>query len=72
MFTRKHYKAIAEIISERTIVLGTAKGEIEKRTFVSDLAGYFQQDNPQFSQQKFLVACGVAKKVSGCCGFGDD
>ena len=52
MFTRKHYKEIAEIIS---------KIEDHKEYFrmVGQFSQYFKKDNPNFDAYKFQVACDV-------------
>lgn len=67
MFTRQHYKAIAEIVKRNTTRI-----HIEDVTQISnglpclhpntigDMADYFAQDNPHFDRQKFLEACGVS------------
>lgn len=52
MITRKHYKAIAEIIKIHRQKDNTASWRMIKR-----LADYFGIDNPQFDRQKFLAAC---------------
>jgi hypothetical protein len=63
--TKKHFKAIAEII----------KGSMESRPYTGNsinkaviihtegiaecLSHYFQQENPQFDRDRFLKACGI-------------
>ena len=75
MFTRQHYKAIAEIISSVTLMamepkggtIGTAEArenlksgvEIAQCQISRDLADYFAGDNEHFNRQKFLEACGT-------------
>lgn len=48
--TKKHFKAIAEIISKQP-----ATQEVFK--IAMELAIYFQLDNPRFDRQKLLNAC---------------
>lgn len=62
MFTRKHYKAIAEIIEDTTneeVSTGVTYPKIDKRSLVFKLADYFEQDNPRFDRDKFMAACGI-------------
>lgn len=64
MFTRQHYKAIAEIIRfEYTAFDGTGEddyeGKLTIRNITNNLADYFADDNPLFNRQKFLKACGL-------------
>ena len=50
--SRKHYQAIADIIRTR----GTSnKNQVEN--IKSDLAEYFQEDNPRFDKERFWKAC---------------
>lgn len=62
MFTRQHYKAIAEIIDKRT-KLNQGTKRTAKFLYADDLAGdladYFYNDNPRFNRDKFMVACGL-------------
>ena len=62
MFTRQHYKAVAEIIRKRQN-LNTGTKRTPRFLYADDLAGdladYFDEDNPQFDRQKFLEACGL-------------
>lgn len=53
--TRKHYKAIAEIInkSEKAHLLNYA-GSVMQR-FID----YFEKDNPEFNRDKFIKACDI-------------
>lgn len=64
MFSRKHYKAIAKIINEEKICLDADPDTCSLAINVvsdiaSDLAVYFQQDNPRFDRKKFMTACGL-------------
>lgn len=61
MFTKQHYKAIAEIIkgnkpahTENSFCMGR-KTALE--FIADDLAAYFASDNPLFDREKFLAAC---------------
>ena len=54
MFTRKHFKEIASILSEIN--------DVETRHQVSlRFAQYFKDNNPRFDIQKFIVACETIK-----------
>ena len=56
MFTRQHYKAIAEILEyyeNSPFFLDTVKGIADK------LADYFAADNSRFDREQFLQACGL-------------
>lgn len=64
MFTRQHYKAIAEIISrnqDRLRVSDVADCEnglpCIHLDIIGDLTDYFAKDNPQFDRERFLAAC---------------
>ena len=62
MFTRQHYKAIAEMIANNSVI--AAKDEslmtyMNRNDFVDELVDYFAQDNPRFDREKFLKACGL-------------
>lgn len=75
MFTRQHYKAIAEIISDVSLMamepdggtIGTPERrealrsgvDIARSQISRDLADYFANDNPHFSREKFMKACKV-------------
>lgn len=59
MFTRQHYKAIAEIIKEKSFEDQTCVKVIDADVLVSMLADYFAIDNPRFDRDKFLTACGL-------------
>lgn len=54
MFTRKHFKAIAKIISNRSIVMS-------KKRLVDAFVSYFATINLQFDESKFRKACNVEK-----------
>jgi hypothetical protein len=56
MFTRRHYKAIAEIIKANSTAEQTSAGNVCNDIAI-DLAKYFKKDNSRFNRQKFLDAC---------------
>ena len=62
MFTKQHYKAIAEIIKDEKDNWGSnpTQVHIAIAEIAKDLAAYFAKDNPHFDRQKFLAACGLA------------
>jgi len=68
MFTKKHYKAIAEMIQthqpndpqENDYCHGKADGMF---FLTRDLADYFAKDNPRFDREKFLAACGELEAI---------
>ena len=68
MFTRKHYRAIAEILDSfgRQPVDGdidTYQNDHEEFHFlVKQFAGYFAADNERFNKQQFYNACGLEYK----------
>ena len=47
MMSRKHYKAVAEIL----------KYTDEKQDIMLKLADMFEKDNPNFDREKFIDAC---------------
>ena len=58
--TKKHFKAIAEIIKFRMdATLYSPPVEV----LAKDLAQYFKQDNPRFDRERFLAACGIEESV---------
>jgi hypothetical protein len=65
MFTRQHYKAIAEIIDGVCLMGYEPQGgeqdgaDIAKSQIGKDLANYFIKDNPRFDRERFLTACGL-------------
>lgn len=65
MFTKQHYKAIAEIIDSNTQHKGPPQNDIDEgvrrggKYIALALADYFPDDNPLFDRQKFLEACGT-------------
>lgn len=66
MFTRQHYKAIAEIIKEQQKEASKACGMGFSFTckigrLAIELADYFAKDNPRFDRERFLAACGLTE-----------
>ena len=60
MFTRQHYKAIAEIVKnakERDFWSSFRVQALARIAY--DLADCFGKDNPRFDRQKFFDACGI-------------
>jgi len=62
MFTRKDYKAIADVIKAaktRAKKRGQNRFDVEDtfRTITHGLADYFQANNPNFNWGKFFDAC---------------
>ena len=53
MLTKKHFKAIAEILRENTTLenIGTIQA------IIPPLSQYFRSENPAFSKDRFLSAC---------------
>jgi len=49
MMTRKHYKAIAEILKKDTCY---------NEELVNNLGKFFKEDNPRFKLERFKKACG--------------
>jgi hypothetical protein len=52
MFTRRHYRAIAERVRAAT----NADGSFDVDGFIRDLGIYFKRDNPRFDAAKFRAA----------------
>ena len=63
MFTRQHYKAIAEIINAATCEVHMFNGQrhkmLSQHFVIDDLADYFAKDDAGFDRGKFLTACGL-------------
>ena len=53
MFTKNHYKSIAELIAKNT----TINGDIDKELLIEDLSQLFLSDNPLFNPVLFEKAC---------------
>lgn len=64
MFTKKHYKAIAEIIENR-VGDGFTGEDYDRgwhdaaKSIAAMLADYFAKDNSRFNRERFLTACGL-------------
>ncbi len=59
MLSRKHYKAIAEIVKKNTTKVDKIILYVKRADMVCDLADYFAADNPRFDRARFLEACGL-------------
>ena len=53
--TKKHFKAVANIIARATIVQERTK--LDKDYVVEQLGNYFANNNPRFDRNKFYTAC---------------
>lgn len=65
MFTKRHYKAIAEVLRANqpdrpvsTSCEGHRARFDKHRSIVGKLAALFANDNPRFNRDRFLAACG--------------
>ena len=54
MFTKQHYKVIADAIKRCTI----SKGRISKPVLLEVLCHYFSAENYRFNEEYFRLACG--------------
>lgn len=67
MFTRQHYKAIAEILDGKTCVQILSPEEpslyLQKQQVVEALANMFEEDNERFDRDKFFDACYTSPDV---------
>ena len=60
MFTRQHYKAIAEIIRYNRAKVAEGKSEDTIEDCIAcDIADFFADDNPRFDYTRFYKACGM-------------
>jgi len=58
MFTRRHYKAIAEVIRDNTYPDGICPFTVLKKdTFIEAMGNLFKWDNARFKWDKFVEAC---------------
>lgn len=57
MLSRKHYKAIAEIIKDCYFNKTDDETCIGVQEVANSLADYFKGDNPCFDRETFLKAC---------------
>ena len=63
--TRKHFKAIAEIISNERINWGDSPNPPNSALdhVVEALSEYFASENPNFDKDKFWDACKFGKEI---------
>ncbi len=59
MFEKRHYQAIAEVLSTRQWLVQD-RGQVEE--IVEDFCRMFSHDNPNFNRKEFLKACGVEEE----------
>jgi len=64
MFSKRHYKAIAEVIATNRLMANTDSNTERKELALAvvdcieyDLADLFTQDNPLFNREKFIQTC---------------
>ena len=58
--TKKHYKALANLISGHTcvqLIQSHPAHYILKDTFVKELADYLEMENPLFNRERFYEVC---------------
>jgi hypothetical protein len=55
MLTKKHFQAVATILGPDAKTKIPAKYRLD---VAMEFAQYFQQENPDFDQKRFLKACG--------------
>lgn len=56
--SRKDYKAIAQILHDQGDPFQEGgPGNLLLKILASNLAWYFEQDNPRFDREKFIEAC---------------
>lgn len=56
--TKKDYQAIADVIVNR-LYGATPTRRFALSDVAKDLCAVFEEDNPRFDRDKFLIACGV-------------
>jgi len=61
MFTKQHYKAIAEIVKNHSFHDHFNKLVVDTEEISQKLADYFAADNERFNRDKFLKACGIVE-----------
>ena len=60
MMTRKHYRLVAKIIKDNTIINNNMMlPTLNKLNVINDLMLVFKQDNNNFNSSKFIDACSV-------------
>ena len=59
MLSKKHYKAIAEIVGSLTVHRFDYPRDpiLYRGELVQHLAAYFFEDNPRFDRERFITAC---------------
>lgn len=61
MTTRKDFEAVAQIVQANTVpdpAAGFDEGfSACAHSIASDLADYFESDNPRFDRERFMEAC---------------
>ena len=57
-FTRRHYKAIAEVIAD---AWNDGSGVLDREALLNGLSRYFKSDNPRFDRGRFYRACEPAQ-----------
>jgi hypothetical protein len=57
--SKKHFRAIAEIIKKHTVTVETNEGtnNVLLISTIYALADYFATDNADFDRQRFVTAC---------------
>lgn len=58
-FSRQHYNKIADIIVTTRQALGSSEANDTCDRISRELSGMFADDNPAFSPDRFLQACGT-------------
>jgi hypothetical protein len=66
--TKKHYEAIASILKPFVLL----SSDTSPAMLAEQLANYFASDNPKFSTERFLTACGYDFKKCPDCGSNID
>ena len=60
MMSRKHYRQVAKIIKDNTIINNKMMlPTLNKLNVINDLMLVFKQDNNNFNSSKFIDACSV-------------
>ena len=60
MITKKHYRAIADMIKKQT---ATDKLFVYKFNLINALCIHFTEDNPNFDIDKFKEGCGIKSQT---------
>ena len=60
MMTRKHYRLVAKIIKDNTIINNNMMlPTLNKLNVINDLMLVFKEDNNNFDSRRFIDACSV-------------